>query len=158
MAWNNDTHKKLRDVASYLWPDSRDCRRLVADSLIDATRINWDEPPNLRWQSVILEAEKQNTLYRLVPVLLKEYPENRELIAACAPWVVVPEDLSAKKKKVVPVNVAEEFADTVEEMPVTLESIRADLTIMSKELAELKRWRIALSTMSALNQPKEQSQ
>jgi hypothetical protein len=155
MSWDNVTHKRLRDVAAYLWPDARDCRRLVADSLIDSSRINWDEPPNLRWQSVIIECDKQNTLHKLVPVLLRDYSSNTQLQEACAPWLTSAAQTPAKKKAATPAKVPSAYADQAEEMPVTLESIRADLAIMSRALAELERWRIELSTMSAKNQAKE---
>lgn len=53
---------------------------------MDASQINFEEPPALRWQSVINEAEKQNTMTKLVPVLLARYPENAQLKSACAPF------------------------------------------------------------------------
>lgn len=167
MSWDNVLHKRLRDICAYLWEDSRDCRRLVADSLIDSTRINWDEPPSLRWQSVILECEKQGTLYKLCPVLLSEYPENTHLREAVAPWMpdssgdspvedkkrkAEPEKKPEKKEpepKKVPVEIPIEYADLADEIPITLESIRADLAYLSKSVDELKRWRQELSVISS---------
>lgn len=168
MAWDNVLHKRLRDICAYLWDDSRDCRRLVADSLINSARINWDEPPSLRWQSVILECEKQGTLYKLCPILLAEYPQNTHLREAVAPWmentsggatpiteIKVPEVKAPEKVKEpevkVPIVVPVEFADEVDEIPITLQSIRADLAYLAKDIAELKRWRQEMAVMSSKN-------
>lgn len=170
MAWDNVLHKRLRDICAYLWEDSRDCRRLVADSLIDSSRINWDEPPSLRWQSVILECEKQGTLYKLCPVLLAEYPLNTHLREAVAPWmentsgapeVKVPEVKAPKPKskprvKKIPVVVPIEYEDLVEEIPITLQSIRADLAYIAKDVAELKRWRQEMATLASKSMVGEQ--
>lgn len=79
-------HRKLQEACIYLFPEPRDCRLLLANSGMDISQINFDEPPALRWQSAINEAEKQNTLHKLVPVLLARYPQNPQLKAACAPW------------------------------------------------------------------------
>lgn len=169
VAWDNVLHKRLRDICAYLWEDSRDCRRLVADSLIDSSRINWDEPPSLRWQSVILECEKQGTLYKLCPVLLAEYPENTHLREAVAPWITTfsgaspsgdkktkEEPVKEPEKKKVPIEIPIEYADLAEEIPITLESIRADLTYISKSVSELKRWRQELSIISSKSMIGEQ--
>lgn len=160
--WDNVLHKRLRDICAYLWEDSRDCRRLVADSLIDSSRINWDEPPSLRWQSVILECEKQGTLYKLCPVLLAEYPENTHLREAVAPWMVNSSGGAAKDTEIkepkpkapevkIPVEVPAEYMDEIDEIPITLQSIRADLAYLAKDIAELKRWRQEMAVMSAKN-------
>lgn len=170
MSWDNVLHKRLRDICAYLWEDSRDCRRLVAESLIDSSRINWDEPPTLRWQSVIMECEKQGTLHKLCPILLLEYPENTHLREAVAPWlpnvsgaspdialvppvgVPVPEPPVKGKEKAadkVPVKVDPLYADDAAEIFVTMESIRADMAFMSRQLAELRRWRKELAVHAA---------
>lgn len=163
--WDNVLHKRLRDICAYLWEDSRDCRRLVADSLINSDRINWDEPPSLRWQSVILECEKQGTLYKLCPILLAEYPENTRLREAVAPWmentsggatrlaeIKTPEakvpDAKVPEVKV-PGAVSVEHTYEIEEISITLQSIRADLAYLSKDIGELKRWRQELAVMAA---------
>lgn len=155
MAWDNVLHKRLRDICAYLWEDSRDCRRLVADSLIDSTRINWDEPPSLRWQSVILECEKQGTLYKLCPVLLAEYPENTHLREAVAPWMIASSGEASKVPLVkqpeikVAVEVPLEYLDEVDEIPITLQSIRADLAYIAKDVAEIKRWRQEMAVLAS---------
>lgn len=123
---------------------------MVADALIDSSRVNWDEPPALRWQSVILECEKQNTLTRLVPVLLKEYPDNKQLFEACLPWLSEKKADATRKTEVDDAKrKTTHYADLAEEIPVTLESIRMDLAMIAKDISELKRWRKELSTMSA---------
>lgn len=160
ISWDNVLHKRLRDICAYLWEDSRDCRRLVADSLIDSSRINWDEPPSLRWQSVILECEKQGTLYKLCPVLLAEYPENTHLREAVAPWMENKSGGAAEKTPEVktpevkapvqiPAALVDEFSDEIDEIPVTLQSMRADLAYLSKDIQELKRWRQEVAVMAA---------
>lgn len=53
---------------------------------MDPSSLDFDEPPALRWQSVISEAEKQNAMGKLVPVLLARYPDNSQLKAACLPF------------------------------------------------------------------------
>lgn len=79
-------HRRLQEAAIYLWPNARDCRVLVVESGMDASNLDFDEPPALRWQSVISEAEKQNAMQKLVPVMLARYPDNAQLKSACAPF------------------------------------------------------------------------
>lgn len=79
-------HRRLQEAAIYLWPNARDCRVLVTESGMDASNLDFDEPPALRWQSVISEAEKQNAMQKLVPVMLARYPDNSQLKSACAPF------------------------------------------------------------------------
>lgn len=96
---HNAVHQKLRDVLAYLWPDVRECRRLVADAHINASHIDWNDPSALRWQSIIDEAEKQNVVSSLVPVLLNEYPQNAQLRDACAEWMA-----AIRTRKIEPVD------------------------------------------------------
>lgn len=146
--WDIVLHKRLQVVCAYLWPDPRDCQRLVQDSMIDSSRISWEEPPFLRWQSVIMEADKQGTLSRLCDVLIREYPENKELKLACSPWQNGEQPLIAKKEEN-PVALSAKYAQYVEETPPILEAIRHDLALLSTDIAELKLWRKSISTLSA---------
>lgn len=121
------SHRRLQEACIYLFPDPRDCRLLVANSGMDASQITFDEPPALRWQSVINEGEKQNTLHKLVPVLLSRYPNNSQLVAACAPWEaadpVVAEDEAPKTevpKEVAPTADHEIPLAIVTETPTTI--------------------------------------
>lgn len=162
----------------YFWPDSRDARLLVNDAGMDGSRITWDEPPALRWQSIISEAEKQNTLQKLVPILLARYPDNAQLQNACNPFE------AAEPIKAIPsttegagtqvpdgaVLVKKFEADAKAEssplqagtpshlMPVTLELDEAAATIGSlrmvaieteRRLTALEEWRKIISTMSS---------
>lgn len=130
---------------------------LVANSGMDASQINFEEPPALRWQSVINEAEKQGTLHKLVPVLLARYPENRQLIAACAPWEAADpvQTVPNQKQKtpaveLVPLIVPKEFADIAyEDTVATIASLRMSIASQEKRLADLESWRIRVSTMSS---------
>lgn len=54
---------------------------------MDASRMTFDEPPALRWESVILQGDKQRSLDKLAPVLLSRYPNNPNLQEAVAPWI-----------------------------------------------------------------------
>lgn len=115
---------------------------------------------------MILECEKQGTLYKLCPVLLAEYPENTHLREAVAPWMenksggaaektpkVKASEVKAPEVIKVPVQIpaalVDEFSDEIDEIPVTLQSIRADLAYLSKDIQELKRWRQEVAVMAA---------
>lgn len=80
-------HTNLQNVCIQLWPAPSDCRNLVTEAGVDASRVTFDEPPSLRWESVIMQCENQRSLNKLTPVLLARYPNNPELQAAVAPWI-----------------------------------------------------------------------
>lgn len=167
MAWDYILHKRLRDICAYLWEDARDCRRLVSEAQIDSTKIIFEEPPMLRWQSVIMECEKQGTLSKLCPILLQEYPANTKLVEAVSPWMPnisggapqpQPEPESKAKGKAiekVPIIVDPIYADDAESIFVTMESIRSDMTTMTRQLDELRRWRKEIAMLAAKDQSGE---
>lgn len=137
---------------------------------MDASQINFEEPPALRWQSVINEAEKQNTMGQLVPVLLARYPENAQLKSACSPFAaaepvksspvgkdpVVPEGAVLvkkfeKKDDPAPVAAKESTALTIpdDEAAITIASLRIVAAETEKRLKDLEEWRLRISTMSS---------
>lgn len=71
----------------YLWPVAASCRTLVGEAGVDSSEMTFDEPNALRWESVIRESEKQESLNILTPVLLSKYPKNRRLQEAVEPWI-----------------------------------------------------------------------
>lgn len=79
-------HTRLQDACIELWPKEVDCRRLVMDAEIDSRHISFGDPVALRWQFTIDECRKQRSLPRLVPVLLRDYPDNEILQLAISPW------------------------------------------------------------------------
>lgn len=165
-------HRRLQEACIYLFPEPRDCRVLVSDCGMDASQINFEEPPALRWQSVINEAEKQNAMGKLVPTLLARYPDNAQLIAACKPFEAadpvaappvtkpkteptVPKGAVLVKKfepetKSVPLQAPEETATIViDDAEATIASLRLAAAAQEKRLVELEQWRIRISTMSS---------
>lgn len=165
MAWDHILHKRLRDICAYLWEDARDCRRLVSEAQIDSSKIVFEEPPMLRWQSVIMECEKQGTLTKLCPILLQEYPANTKLVEAVSPWMPnvsggapepVPEPVPKEKPvEKVPIVVDPKYADDAEGIFVTMESMRSDLAMMARQLGELRRWRKEIAMLAAKDQSGE---
>lgn len=169
MAWDRVLHKRLRDICAYLWEDARDCRRLVADAVIESGKIVFDEPPMLRWQSVIMECEKQGTLPKLCSVLLAEYPENTKLLEAISPWMPNisggPPDQAkeppppaapppapppvATIAPVLPISIVPQPSEEFDELVVTIESMRADMAHLMQQVEELRRWRREIATVAA---------
>ena len=168
-------HSNLQKACIYLFPDPRDCRLLVTESGMDASQINFEEPPALRWQSVINEAEKQNTMGKLVPVLLSRYPENKQLQAAClpfeaaepilavpqkrrdAPAPIPPEAVLVKKfvKDDAPVDPSQSLDPiSADEQAAIIASLRMVAAETERRLRELEDWRVRISTMSSANMGK----
>ena len=146
----------------YLWPKVNDCRILVSDSGIDASQIDWDEPPSLRWQSVLFEAEKQGSLHILVPVLLARYAGNKQLQEACAPWMPNGESTERGEKaavmmepvKLVPVIVPEEFAELAADNTVaTIDSLRMVVVQQQRQIDEILAWRLQISQLAVPQMP-----
>lgn len=119
----------------------------------------------LRWQSVIMECEKQGTLAELCPILLREYPANTKLAEAVAPWMpnisggapeTAPETAPKGKPVVkVPIVVDPIYADDAETIFVTLDSMRADLATLAKQMDEQRRWRKEIAMLAAKDQAGE---
>lgn len=168
-------HRNLQKACIYLFSKEEDARTLVSDSEIDASQIDFGEPPAYRWQSIITEAEKQNTMSKLIPVLLARYPDNEQLKAACLPFeaaepvqaipvnsqkqkTTVPAGAVLAKKfepepkpktKLVPIQVPEELAEIVtEETVATVATLRITVAELYGYVEELRRWRVIVSTMS----------
>jgi len=153
-------HRKLQTVCVYLWPKVADARTLVSDSGIDASQIAWDEPPGLRWQSILFEAEKQGSLPTLIPILLLRYPGNADLQAACAPWNGgsaggnLPAAMmeAVMEAVMVPIVVPEEFATIAADNAIaTVDSLRMEVAALRREFDELLAWRHLISTVSTPN-------
>lgn len=146
-------HSNLQKACIYLFPEERDCRVLVSDSGMDASQINFADPPALRWQSVIDQAEKQNVMEKLIPVLLARYPENEQLKAACKPFEASEPIRAipiAKKTKLVPLVVPKELASiAANDAVATIASLRITIIELYKKVAELENWRMTISAMSS---------
>lgn len=54
---------------------------------MDISQVKFGDPPALRWESVIREGDKQRSLDKLAPVLLKRYANNPQLQLAVSPWI-----------------------------------------------------------------------
>lgn len=80
-------HTRLQEVCIDLWPTMEDCRALVAEAEIDSSRMMFGEPPALRWESIILQCDRQRSLNQLAPVLLSRYPNNPLLQQVVQPWI-----------------------------------------------------------------------
>lgn len=160
------SHLNLQKACVYLFPEPRDARLLVSESGMDASRVNFEEPPELRWQSIILEAEKQNTLYLLVPVLLAKYPQNEQLKSACAPFELaepIKADVRKENKPIpkpvaqvlvepemVPMEVPRDIADDeLGDPAATIVSLRMIASSQEKRISQLEKWRRELSKMSS---------
>lgn len=176
-------HRNLQKACIYLFSKEEDARTLVSDSEIDASQIDFGEPPAYRWQSIITEAEKQNTMGKLIPALLARYPDNEQLQAACKPFeaadpvqaipvklpkpkVVIPpgaalvqkfEPASKKISKLVPLQVPEELAEiATEDTLATVATLRITVAELYEYVEELRRWRVTVSTMGATPKPPDE--
>lgn len=90
---------------------------LVQESGIDSSRMTFAEPPALFWESVILQCEKQESLRKLVPVLLARYPNNTMLQEAVEPWINLPQKVETTKA---PAKKTVEQTIVVSETPTTV--------------------------------------
>lgn len=166
-------HSALHSVCVYLWTDANQCRTMVREAGIDSSQMSFDEPNALRWESVIRECEKQESLTLLCPVLLARFPNNKRLQAAVAPWMngslqvaieeatviekAISKEASDKKKvlgtsvavKLVPVYVPEELAeDASVALIATIASLRITVGEQQREINKLMAWRDSISTLS----------
>lgn len=121
--WGKD-HIRLQSVCIYLWPVPEECRQLVAESGVDSRQMNFGEPPSFFWESVILQCEKQNTLHKLVPVLLSRYPGNTDLQDVVEPWL---DKIPVQRKKAKTTEKVEQMKQAQETLPVTITVATADL-------------------------------
>lgn len=87
----SQSHKNLQLFCADFWPSQEDCQLILDDIGVSSGRINMAEPSIMRWLSIIRELMRKNdgSMARLVTVLIKQYPNNKDLIAVCAPWIPV---------------------------------------------------------------------
>lgn len=83
------SHKALQLFCASFWETADDCQLILDEIGISGSRINLSEPSIMRWLSIIRELMRKNdgSMGRLVTVLIKQYPENKQLLAVCSPWI-----------------------------------------------------------------------
>lgn len=83
------SYRNLQIFASELWDTAFACQRIIEEAGATTLRINMSEPSIQRWFYVLDELRKldDGSMARLVLVMIKEYPNNNDLLAVCAPWI-----------------------------------------------------------------------
>lgn len=83
------SHRNLQLLCADFWSTAEDCQSILDEIGISSGRINLSEPSIMRWMSIIRELMRKNdgSMARLVVVLTKQYPDNKQLADVCAPWV-----------------------------------------------------------------------
>jgi len=160
-------HAKLQTFCADFWPDAASCRRLLADTGVSEANISFDEPPLLRWFSILRQLMKLNdgSMGRLVTTLLADYPENDALRTVCAPWIAaspagipgasfnlapVPEGVALVQKFIpapsvevpigVPVVAPMESAEEAALMVARMDTLWAAMIEQERRMAELEAW------------------
>ena len=96
----------LSGALAEIYSDEASIRRLARDSGLSLRQIAFDARPINTWSSVLIEAEFQGKIDRLIEVAQKEYPAAPDLLAAVAAYragrVPAPTSPSAPAPRPVP--------------------------------------------------------
>lgn len=77
--WDNNIRAQFRSIAVDLYPDEPSIRRIIQDSGIDGSRVDFHSKSVNTWHCLLIEAEKQGRIHNLVKIVEKEYPTNDKL-------------------------------------------------------------------------------
>ena len=168
----SQSHKNLQMFCADFWPSAQDCELILGDVGIDSRRINMSEPSIMRWLSIIQEMRRRDdgSMSMLVNVLMKQYPENKQLREVCAPWIPTApakETLSAtivttanattagvlvskKPKKLIPVVVDPDFSADADLVVPKLTTLWDAMIDTEKRITEMEKLWIDLHQVVAM--------
>jgi len=82
MRWSNAL-KDLRNVLADLYPRKEDCFRIVEEAGIPPKHVpSLEEKGINRWHGILSEAQYRGKVQIIIEIALKEYQDNRKLVAA----------------------------------------------------------------------------
>lgn len=70
---------RLFKLLADLFPDAAMSQMVMAETGMEASRINVEQPPKARWYFVVAEAEKAGLIDELLTSASAQYPDNAEL-------------------------------------------------------------------------------
>jgi len=82
MELNRETQIVLRETLTGLVWDTEEIQMLAVDAGLNRARINWTGTPQIVWNRVLDEANKQGRVKVLAQTILKEYPNEVVRLAA----------------------------------------------------------------------------
>ena len=78
-AINNSSFTQLRLVLERLYEDEASSRRIVVDTGMNDSLIDFAGSATNRWTHILSECSKQNMLDKLISIVRSEYGDNEEL-------------------------------------------------------------------------------
>lgn len=139
-------HKALQIFCAGFWETAEDCQLILDEIGISSGRISLSEPSVMRWYRIILELMRRNdgSMARLVQALMRDYPDNKDLAAVCAPWIPAQPAKTlppAEPPELVPVVVPADFADDAPLTIARLDTLWEAMVDVERRLVEIEQWR-----------------